>query len=87
MVSNCLIESIKNFNRNKGGIYLIIPKDKTERSVPHFIWSERGVLKHYTFLKKNKNKMKHWYNFILFEGEIKEFPKRYLKKVKLKKIF
>jgi hypothetical protein len=86
VISNCLIESIKGFYKNKEDLYLIIPKVKNERGVPHFIWREKGVLKHYTFLKKNKNKMKHWYNFILFNGEIKKFPRKFLKNVKLKKI-
>lgn len=71
--------------QSKGHLFLVIPNDKTEKGVPHFVWSENGKYKHFTF--NVKEKMKHWYQFILFDGHVAEFPIEFLKSVSLKKIW
>jgi hypothetical protein len=89
MKSNCLLQAISNSIICKGHVYKVIPL-KNKKGIPHFIWSDgdgykRGY-KHFTFLRKNKKRMIHWYNFLLFDGFVEDFPIEYLKTVKLKKI-
>ena len=84
MKSNCLIQAIKGKIQTKGSLFIVVPNDKTERGVPHFIWSDGDGYKHFTF--NAKRKMKHWYQFILFDGHIEDFPVEFLKNVSLKKI-
>jgi len=85
MLSNCLVEAIKGTIRTNGSLYQAIPNSDSERGVPHFIWSDGDKYKHFTFNKKKK--MKHWWQFIIFDGRIDDFPNKYLKEVRLKKIF
>jgi hypothetical protein len=76
MISNCIIQAIKGSLKSKAHLYMVVPKDKTERGVPHFIWGNNGKYSHFTF--DAKAKMKHWWQFILFKGHINVFPINYL---------
>jgi hypothetical protein len=84
--SNCILKALEQKIRNPSNkIYIVIPKDKTERGIPHFIWKiKNGEYYHFTF--EHKRKMNKWYKFVLFKGYIEKFPLQFLKQVTIKKV-